>query len=626
MMKRTLIFILMIMISCPLSYGQEFVPAQVNLSKEKVRFANGDIMYVHTVLKGQTFFSIATAYGYKPQELKEYNPSINIDNIKPGDIIYIPVEKTPSESEKSSSRQKEENKKTYTTFPDSRKSGNNADKKDNRSEISKQDEEYSNNFRASDKNYVLHKVKWYEDIYDIADKYGTSVEAIVHLNNLQSVKLKKNTVILIPDKDYVISNKFEIKDNGKPVQETETSSSASQDIVIPEQDKQEQSSSEIRDTHEKNSFFPASGRSREYTVSVILPLNTAYGTAGANSNFMDFYSGVLMAADSLKNEGMKLRLNIIDLSEYGNSTSSAINSGILDGSSIIIGPATKKSLSEMVQYSTANAIPVISPVDNSAATLAHNNPYFIQAVPSEYAINREITEEFMSGAGNDNLLVIYEKGYENSSTVKNTLYRLNEKGIRYNMVSYDIHEGRRILPTILSKLTRGNASSQDYPTGNVGISVNRVLVASENQAFVSDAIRNLDLATIRGYRIHLYGQSNWKNFESVDINLYHKMNLRLVVAYNVDYSNSSTDRFVKNYRALFNAEPTPYSFQGYDIALYMMGMLYQYGPEFIQMLEREETAMIQSNLRFVRCHDFCGYINHAPKRIIYNPDYSVSEY
>ena len=255
-------------------------------------------------------------------------------------------------------------------------------------------------------------------------------------------------------------------------------------------------------------------------------------------------------------------------------------------------------------------------MDANAAFLAHENPFFVQMVPSNYSINRKIIENFAQAADTcTSHLIIYEKGYDNFPMLAEASEYLTKNGIAFETVQYGILEGREILPEIMSKMKISDSVSFS----------NKVLIASENQAFVSDAVRNMELAEIEGYDIELFGLAKWKGYENIDLNLYHKLELKLVVPYDIDYGNQRTDRFVKDYRALFKADPTPYSFQGYDIASYMLELLFKYDKDYLEELPYVEKTLLQSNVRFTKCHENCGYVNHAYKEIEYMPDYSVIE-
>ena len=582
--------LLILLLSCPCIYGQDFIPAEVEISTEKVKLPDGRIMYAHRIEKGQTLFSIAKKYGLKVDDILASNPGLDSENIKTGSIIYIPSSKSGMTSSDNAVMLSEG--------------------------ITAQDSEYNSRFTKGERDakktkYKKHRVKWYEDIYSIAKKYDVSVESIVHLNRLSTVEVKKKDILLIPDKNYKIEDTYQIKTDGFIKTE-----GIGDDTERTEQAGQPSETEKTDEKKARKASKTVFDKNKTYKFSVIMPFNANAGKEFANINFLDFYSGILLAVKDMKESGMKIRLEALDMRDYGNSIESIIESGKIDDSYFIIGPPDRNNLKKLATYCNGKKIAVVSPMDANAAFLAHENPFFVQMVPSNYSINRKIIENFAQAADTcTSHLIIYEKGYDNFPMLAEASEYLTKNGIAFETVQYGILEGREILPEIMSKMKISDSVSFS----------NKVLIASENQAFVSDAVRNMELAEIEGYDIELFGLAKWKGYENIDLNLYHKLELKLVVPYDIDYGNQRTDRFVKDYRALFKADPTPYSFQGYDIASYMLELLFKYDKDYLEELPYVEKTLLQSNVRFTKCHENCGYVNHAYKEIEYMPDYSVIE-
>ncbi len=582
--------LLILLLSCPCIYGQDFIPAEVEISTEKVKLPDGRIMYAHRIEKGQTLFSIAKKYGLKVDDILASNPGLDSENIKTGSIIYIPSSKSGMTSSDNAVMLSEG--------------------------ITAQDSEYNSRFTKGERDakktkYKKHRVKWYEDIYSIAKKYDVSVESIVHLNRLSTVEVKKKDILLIPDKNYKIEDTYQIKTDGFIKTE-----GIGDDTERTEQAGQPSETEKTDEKKARKASKTVFDKNKTYKFSVIMPFNANAGKEFANINFLDFYSGILLAVKDMKESGMKIRLEALDMGDYGNSIESIIESGKIDDSYFIIGPPDRNNLKKLATYCNGKKIAVVSPMDANAAFLAHENPFFVQMVPSNYSINRKIIENFAQAADTcTSHLIIYEKGYDNFPMLAEASEYLTKNGIAFETVQYGILEGREILPEIMSKMKISDSVSFS----------NKVLIASENQAFVSDAVRNMELAEIEGYDIELFGLAKWKGYENIDLNLYHKLELKLVVPYDIDYGNQRTDRFVKDYRALFKADPTPYSFQGYDIASYMLELLFKYDKDYLEELPYVEKTLLQSNVRFTKCHENCGYVNHAYKEIEYMPDYSVIE-
>ena len=82
--------------------------------------------------------------------------------------------------------------------------------------------------------------------------------------------------------------------------------------------------------------------------------------------------------------------------------------------------------------------------------------------------------------------------------------------------------------------------------------------------------------------------------------------------------------FLMKYRALFNAEPSQYAFQGYDITRYCLEMSSRHGRSWMDKLE--DRKMLQSNFMFRRENSDKGWVNEGVRRIVYGSGWSVKQY
>ena len=426
--------------------------------------------------------------------------------------------------------------------------------------------------RQQDTHYTKHVVRWYETIESIALKYKVTADEITTLNSITDPDLRPRQVLLIPDRSGLIPDKAEIPS----------------------------------ETKERGIF--SGGVANNHVVSLILPFNARnYEANPGTNNYLDFYQGFLLAANDAKENGMNLKLKVIDNKEYSN-TALIASSGRLDGSGLIIGPVFADEISGLLDYTREKAIPLISPMDPSSEKFVEGNPQFLQvSVPVVTQQNVLIS----AIDPNSHVAIFCEEGTQNSEQVNITRQLLSSKGIPYTFYSYALLKGRSVHSQLVSKLSRDK--------------MNSVVVLSNSEAFVSDILRNLNLIFTRdGYKISLYGTPRWRNFDNVDIDYYHTMNLHLALQYNVDYSEADVSRFLSRYRAMFGAEPSPYAFQAYDLGNFFLSSLMKYGEDFIDYLDEEtKTRMLQSSYSFERSKRGSGFINNGIRLIIYKPDYSI---
>lgn len=428
----------------------------------------------------------------------------------------------------------------------------------------------------------IHVVKWFEDLDVIAEKYGVSVEAIMKANGLKGRKLSKKQKLVIP----FIS---EIDDVVEEAAAAETETDEVQEEVPAEKEKAD-----------FGWLFP----NREVSVSLLLPLK-ATGSSSSQNN-MDFYSGVLLATYDLAEEGVKTELSVYDVAD-GNFP---VTKERLESSDLVIGPISSGDLGRV--FDTApDAKAVISPLDPRAESLVATHGNMIQA-PVPHKLQYEDLAAWIKEDKKytDRVIVITEKGARANEAVSLMTAAIDSTGISYSPFSYSILEGRNVTDPLTRLMTENGT--------------NRVLIASESEAFVNDVVRNLNLLIHKKLDIVLYAPSKIRSFETIEVENFHNTKLHVSLGYYIDYSDKKVMDFIMKYRALYNAEPSQFAFQGYDIANYFIRLFSRYGDRWPSKIDSEEMSMLQSTFKCSRKEDQ-GYINTGVRRIVYGNDWSVNK-
>ena len=430
----------------------------------------------------------------------------------------------------------------------------------------------------------IHVVRWYETLKDIADRYNVSESAIIAANKLKDGKIKNRQKLIIPTEVYAQSITPEMPAEEKVSEEEEDNMDL--ETAFDNDDNQEEATQEyISKSH--------------IQATVLLPLK-ATGSTSSKSN-MDFYSGVLLAAREMGESGVDIDMSVYDIANgsYGATKSE------LESSDIIIGPVAAADITRI--YAVAPGIKaLISPLDPKAEQLCQTYSTMIHAPASRMAqyedLAQWIKEDLMPG---DRVIVISEKEARKGDEGKLLRAAIDSAYIEYIPLAYSILEGRKIQEPLEAKMTAEGT--------------NRVIIASESEAFVNDAVRNLNLTIHNKFKVVLYAPAKIRTFETIEIENFHNTNLHASLTYYIDYSNADAKQFVKKYRALFNTEPTQFAFQGYDVAKYFIGLCAKYGDAW--MHHTEDTLMLQSTFNIKPVGN--GYINNGIRRIVYGPDYSV---
>ncbi|MBR3989529.1 MAG: LysM peptidoglycan-binding domain-containing protein [Bacteroidales bacterium] len=535
-MKRLLTLIAAIaVLGCAQALAQDYVPTPVTVSREKVKL-NGKVYLSHVVLEKQTLYSISKAYGVTEEDLYEANPSLRETGLQKNAILLVP---------------------------------------------------YREEAAPAVQDYTEHIVRWYEDINDIARRYGVTVKDIMDANQLTGKKLSTRQVLRIP----VVKTKTE-EEKAEPAGEPLP--------PVPPVTVEEEVKADTLEVVPDSTLLSMRTRGSA-RFSLILPLRAAAGGSEMN---MDFYSGVLMAMKDLEEEGVKVHMNVYDL-----------NAGIppveeLVKDDFVLGPVASRDLEAILQR-VEGRVPVISPLDQKAAALTVNYRNFIQA-PSATDHQYEDLAQWVKEdlRPTDKVILVTEKGADNVTASVAIRSALARRGMNYDILSYAIVEGRSI-PATLAEIMAGKDS------------LTRVVVASESEAFTGDVVRNLGIMQGKGYDMVMYAPSRVRTFETIEGSAYHDAALHISTAYHVDYSDPKVERFVHAYRALFRTEPSQFAFQGYDTARYFVVRCIRYGSDWTRMLGTERSSGLHTDFLFIQDESGNSH-NRAVRRIVFNKDYSTT--
>ena len=545
----------------------EYKATPVTISRDRVR-KDGKLFYSHVVLERQTLFSISKAYGVTIEDIYEANPTLNLEKegLKTYQILMIPVvDNLPAAQEEAAAPAPEAERPAA------------ADKTSVAAPVPQSPE------------YIIHTVKWFEDLGSIAKKYGVSKESIMRANGMTSPTVSRKQKLRIP--------------TGPEAEEPVT------EVLPPVNDEEEEDDERPKNIFEtigeaiteKAEEFLYAGK-KDIDAALIMPFNAQ---KSPSENNLEFYSGVLLAAYDLKSEGINVDLSVYD-AVGGNIP---VTTDKLSSFDVVIGPVSTEDLASTLRIAPYGTT-IVSPLEPKAVELARMYGNLVQAPSSSENQSEDLVdwlaEDYRSG---DKIILLTEKNVTLTSPAGIIVGKLQDSGLPYTTVSYGVLEGRNIAGAI------DDAASQGGTT--------RLVVASESEAFVSDVVRHANLLALRNNRkseIVVYGLSKIRSFDTIEIESLHNTNLHVAISYFVDYDSPAVQKFLMSYRALFNAEPGPFAFQGYDTAYNFIKMCSKYGRRWADKLDDESMRGLQSNFTFDRKDP---HVNKAVRRVVYSPDFSI---
>ena len=230
--------------------------------------------YKYEVQASETLYGLSRRFNVSQEEIIAMNPFL-IEGLKTGQILLIPVrifepdkDELPEKTPDNSAEKSQEKTPGKSCGKSSQKS-----LKPNEDSLS----------AASDSSVLFEKweyeyytvEKWRENLSDIADNFGVDIDEIrLHNPNVPD-RLPRGSLLMIPIK------KIEVV-------------------------------SEIKTAEEEPSEDLEPKIFRKPNIALLLPFMLDDTTANSIERYVEFYEGVLMAADSLKQLNFSFELSVFD--------------------------------------------------------------------------------------------------------------------------------------------------------------------------------------------------------------------------------------------------------------------------------------------------------------------------
>lgn len=585
---RVTVFLLFVLLTAlPAANAQDYVPTPVEISTDLITIDN-KTYYEHLVVEKQTLYSICKAYGAEIEEVTNLNLSRVANGLKAGTILFIPYKETNSTAAAPKTGTAEQQTAVEKGEEPAAK-GVEQSAKQNIDRSAGQNTEAADQASSGDGQYINHRVKWYDSLLMLSLKYKVSQDDIMAINNLESKTLVVGQYLKIPvGGTYVADSDNSIIETAEDGEGNAVADNVS--IISAVQDEEPEEETE---TH---FLVPFSGTAR---VALILPI--AASSNSPSGNFLDFYAGVLMALNEIKEAGINVNLKVIDMTDF-ESFDDLATASHLDAFDFIIGHFSTDNVDVAADYCDKHRIPLFSPMDQKIERATYRHPYLVDVPLSAATQAMRLVESIKYDAFSDNVIVLCENTEELGQFHKDIISSLEYLQIPYSITRSGI--GRN-----------GSANVNDLLESNKH---NHIIITSEKESRASDAVRNIGLlARGGGNNITGYMSGKVRRFESIEQESFQSMNAHCSLGYFVDYKDENVRNYVRRYRALYNSDPSPYAFQGYDIAMYGVNALVKYGSFMINGISTYPYSGLQLNFRFDRRTPGGGMFNEGSRNIIF---------
>lgn len=511
---------------------------------------DGRYFYVHTVLPGETRYSLARRYAVDEGEIVRCNPA-SAEGLKAGEALRIPAPEPEALA------------------------------------------------RGTRRRAESHVVNRGETAYRIALRYGVTVDELVASNpGLDPALISPGERILIPREALGAATPDEIEETfyryaealNAAAEPDETAPSPSRRLGLPEivlrvdsvrkarpealfpgfRPKKEEDS----DPREPRESAPLDA-TRPLRAALLLPF-TADGAA--NESMAEYYRGTLLALEDLKVKGISVDLSVYDTERSIEKVREILSDDDF-APDLLIGPWSEEAFEPAARYAEERGIPIVSP---QTAVETADNPFVFQARPAaEYRYDK--LTPFLTGECN---VVLITPATGADGDFLDAIEPLLPADVR--RVGFS---GRGSAGAIRAALARDRDNVVIVPT--LGENTTDAILAT-----LGSIQNNLTATTGRPFPLRVIGSSAWARFHDNDPELFFKLQVLYTTLYYADRTNAAVSAFDRRYLSTFGSLPTAYSCRGYDVAGIFLAALHGHGRDYAGYLGRDEAPRLPVPYRF----------------------------
>lgn len=129
--------------------------------------------------------------------------------------------------------------------------------------------------------------------------------------------------------------------------------------------------------------------------------------------------------------------------------------------------------------------------------------------------------------------------------------------------------------------------------------MNYVIAFSDNAAYTLDLTRRF-FELRNDYLITMVGLPDWGSMEGLEMEYLIALRTHLMTKQFVDYREPATNRFVLQYQETYRTDPPKLAFQGFDVAMYFLTALREYGTGFTRCIDSLKVSLMQTRFEFLR--------------------------
>lgn len=516
---------------------------------QQTESADGSVetrLHFHTIQAGETLYRITQKYQVGADIICKANPGLSAQNFRTGQVIVIPItENTVQKQEEITIETLQAQTQEQTTTSPCRE---------------------------------MHKVKRKETIFSISRQYDISEKELIDANpELKTEKLKRGSFLCIPYK------KEEVQKAVEPVH-------------IP-------SNEELIAEHQ-----PKDKEVDNIDAALIIPFQLD-AENGYQPRMVEYYEGFLLAVDSLKRQGVNINLHVFDTGERTASVETLLSKPELKQMDIIFGPGHADHVSAFSNFAKENGIRLVVPFTSKESDVL-TNPYIYQINTPQSYLYAQVYKLFADQFNAYNIIFVdAAEDNDKDDYIKGLKQELDTRAIPHRtipmpeVVVVEEDDMEIITVPILTEALDSTKHNILIPTSGSNTTLIKLLPVLQL------IVRTMETP----YEMHIFGYPEWQKYYNDHLQAFYELDTYFYSSFYTNNLLPSSKNFHNKFRHMFNKEMRTaypkYGMLGFDTGYYFLKGLSVHGSKFEENLHTFDIVPVQTGFHFERVNNWGGFIN-----------------
>ena len=300
-------------------------------------------------------------------------------------------------------------------------------------------------------------------------------------------------------------------------------------------------------------------------------------------HFIQFYEGLMIAAEDASKKGIPVKLYVEDINDQNTGKlKEMIQQGKFADADLIIGPFFSDEFAMMCEYTKNKNILLINPFSINFDEC--NSTMF--KVSASYQNQAEEIGKYIAKR-HDKAQIILVNNQSHSDMAKTSAYKTG--------LLRSIPDSKQISIKEINYTKDGIGGIQNAINPNCE---NYIFTFFTGEINITNFIQHM--YGLKYENVTLFAPSFWNEYDNIETEYFMALKTHYVDPFFVDYSDPAVITFIDKFREKFETEPTleKFAFQGYDITYFFLNALMDYGCNFGTEINTMQLPLLSTQFNF----------------------------